>query len=205
MGIDFSSIDAAFGFQPYGNVLRANLYAVNTAPTINIFHYDIVRHGGTGVATPIGVLPIIEDGAVPDTGTHILGTVLEVFDHTMLPVKYLAATAAGNGTIAGYVLVADHPDQMLIAQEDGNANAIDLAEIGQNIDLIAGTLSAGNTNTGIGMMELDSNTAATSAALQFRIVKPHEDDTPDVDATPNSRWIVTINEHFFNSTDSAGI
>jgi len=55
------------------------------------------------------------------------------------------------------------------------------------------------------LMKLDSNTAATTAALQMRLVKPFEDDTPDVDATPYSRWICTINEHFFNSTDSAGI
>jgi hypothetical protein len=205
MGIDFSSIDAAFGFQPYGNVLRANLYAVNTAPTINIYHNDIVRHGGTGVSTPVGYLPIIEDGAVPDSGTHILGTVLEIFDEDMMPAKRILATAAGNGTIAGYVLVADHPDQLLIAQEDGVGNAIDLAEIGQNIDLISVALCAGNANTGISTQELDSSTAGVAAALQFRIVKPHEDDTPDVDATPNSRWIVAINEHFFNSTDSAGI
>jgi len=55
----------------------------------------------------------------------------------------------------------DHPDQLFIAQEDGETNAIDLAECGQNIDLIAGTLCAGNTDTGIGKMELNSDSAAT--------------------------------------------
>lgn len=205
MGRDFSSIDAAFGFQPYENVLRAQLYAVATAPTINIFHNDIVVHGGTGVSTPIGYLPIIEDGSVPDSDTHILGTVLAVFDHQMYPTKYIAPATVGNGTIAGYVLVADHPDQLFIAQEDGETNAIDLAEMGNNIDLIAGTLCAGNTNTGIGKMELDSNTAATTAALQFRLIKPFEDDTPADDTNHYARWVVAVNEHFFNSTDSAGI
>ena len=205
MGRDLSAVDAAFGFQPYDKVLRANLYAVATAPTINIMHYDLVVHGGTGVATPIGYLPIIEDGSVPDSDTHILGSVLAVYDENMFPISYIAPARVGNGTIAGYVLVADHPDQMYIAQEDGVTNAIDLAEIGQNCDTIAGTLCAGDTNTGMSLMKLDSNTAATTAALQMRLVKPFEDDTPDVDATPYSRWICTINEHFFNSTDSAGI
>ena len=205
MGIDFASIDAAFGFQPYGNVLRSNLYAVNTAPTIYIMHNDIVVHGGTGVSTPIGYLPIIEDGSVPDSDTHILGSVLAVFDENMMPAKYIAPATAGNGTIAGYVLVADHPDQLFIAQEDGEANAIDLAEMGNNIDLIANTLCEGDTDTGLSTMELDSSSAATTAALQFRLIKPHEDDTPADDTNHYARWIVAVNEHFFNSTDSAGV
>jgi len=205
MGLNHYATDAAFGFQPYGNVLRASLYAVITAPTIYIFHNDIVVHGSVGVATPYGHLPAIEDGSVPDSDTHILGSVLAVFDENMFPVAYIAPAEAGNGTIAGYVLVADHPDQLFIAQEDGETNAIDSAEIGQNVDLIAGTLCAGNTYTGIGKMELDSNTAATTAALQFRIIKPHEDDTIENDTYHYARWIVAVNEHFFNSTDSSGV
>lgn len=200
MGRDFSSVDAAFGFQPYGNVLRANLYAVITAPTINIFHNDIVVHGGTGVQTPIGYLSVIEDGSVPDGDAQILGSVLEVFDEDMMPVSYIAATEAGNGTIAGYVLVADHPQQMFIAQEDGETNAIEVDEIGNNIDLISATLCAGDTNSGIGTMELDSDTASNTEALQFRIIKPHEDDTPGDDTNHYARWIVIANEHFYGAT-----
>lgn len=200
MGRDFSSVDAAFGFQPYDSVLRSNLYAVATAPTINIYHNDIVVHGGTGVSTPIGYLPIIEGGSVPDSDAQILGTVIGIFDEDMVPVKYIAAAEAGNSTIAGYVLVADHPDQMFIAQEDGEANAIDLAEMGNNIDLIAPTLCAGNSNTGIGKMELDSSSAATTEALQFRLIKPFEDDTPADDTNHYARWIVIANEHFYRAT-----
>lgn len=204
MGRDFYSVDAAFGFQPYDTVLRSNLYAVLTAPTIYIFHNDIVVHGGTGVSTKFGYLPVIEDGSVPDSDSHILGSVLAVFDEDMIPVKYIAPAEVGDGTIAGYVLVADHPDQMFIAQEDGEGNAIDLAEMGNNIDLIAGTLCAGNTYTGIGKMELDSDSAATTEALQFRLVKPHEDDTPADDTYHYARWIVVANEHFYRATQ-AGI
>ena len=205
MGRDLSAVDAAFGFQPYDKVLRANLYAVATAPTVNIMHFDFVAHGATGVATPIGYLPIIEDGSVPDSDTHILGSVLAVYDENMFPLSYIAPARVGNGTIAGYVLVADHPDQMYIGQEDGEGNAIDLAEMGQNCDIIAGTLCAGDTNTGMSKMELDSDSAAATAALQVRLIKPFEDDTPADDTNHYARWIFTINEHFFNSTDSAGI
>ena len=205
MGTDFSGTDAAFGFQPYGPVLRANLYAVPTAPTVYIFHNDIVVHGGTGVSTPTGYLPIIEDGSVPDSDPFILGSVLEVFDENMEPALYITIGEVGNSTIAGYVLVADDPNQLFIAQEDGGGNAIDVAEMGNNIDLVAGTLCAGNTYTGIGKMELDSDSAGAAAALQFKLIRPHEDDTIDVDATPYNRWIVSVNEHFFHDVVGIGI
>lgn len=203
MGKDMSSVDAPFGVAPYGPILRAQMYAVNTAPTINIFTQEPVQHGGTMVATPIGYLPIIEDGAAPTSGTHLLGTVLACFDETLQPVKYIAAADAGNGTIAGYVLVADHPDQIFMAQEDGDTNAIDLAECGQNADLI--WTVGGSTTTGLSGVEIDSTSAATTAALQIRLIRPHEDDTPADDTNCHARWLFTINEHFYNSTDSAGI
>lgn len=201
MGKDYYATDAAFGFQPYGNVLRANMYAVATAPTINIYHYDIVVHGGTGASTPhFGYLPIIEDGSVPDGDAQILGSVIGIFDENYEPQPYIAAGETGNSTIAGYVLVADHPQQMFIAQEDGEGNAIDIAEIGFNIDLIAATLCAGDSNTGLSTMELDSDSAANTEALQFRLIKPHEDDTPADDTYHYARWIVVANEHFYGAT-----
>ena len=203
MGTDFSSIDASFGFQPYGNVLRAQLYAVATAPTIAIYTNDIVIHGGTGASTPIGYLPIIEDAQAADSYAFILGSVLECFDENMMPVSYIAALEAGNSTIAGYVLVADHPNQLFIAQEDGGANAITASEMGFNIDLIS--TNAGNTYTGIGGQELDSDSAGAAAALQFKLIRPHEDDTIDVDATPYNRWIVQVNEHFYHDVVGIGI
>lgn len=202
MGKDYASTDAAFGFQPYDCVLRANLYAVATAPTINIMQFDWVVHGGTGVSTPLGYLPIIEDGSVPDSDSHGLGSVLSCYDENYEPVSYIEAAETGNGTIAGYVLVADHPDQMFIAQEDGEGNAIAITAMGLNIDLIAGTLCAGNTDTGMSLMELDSDSAANTEALQFRLVKPYEDDTPGDDTNHYARWVVVPNEHFYRATQA---
>ena len=204
MGKDFSSVDKAFGFAPYGDVLRQQLYAVNTAPTINVMLQDLVIHGGTMVSTPVGYLPIIEDSAVPDGNPNILGSVLAIFDENMEPQNYIAAGEAGNGTIAGYVMVADHPQQLFIAQEDGETNAIDLAEAGTNADIVSGTLCAGDTNTGLSAQEIDSDTASASAALQVNLIRPHEDDTPADDTNHYARWIVQINEHYYSAT-TAGI
>lgn len=202
MGVDYSSTDAAFGFQPYGQLLRVGIYAIITAPTINVCVNDIVVHGSTIVSTPIGYLTAIEDGSVPDGDPQILGSVIAVMDSDMKHVQYIAPAAAGNGTIAGYVMVADHPDQLFIAQEDGDSNAIDLDEAGMNCDLIAATLCAPNSHTGLSTMELDSTSAANTEALQFRLLHPHQDDTPATDTQANARWIVRVNEHFHAATQA---
>jgi len=202
MGKDFSSVDAAFGFAPYNNVLRANLYAVATAPTINVAVNDLVAHGSTMVSTPTGYLPIIEDGSVPDSTAQLLGSVIGCYDEDMAPLQYIAAGRVGNSTIAGYVMVADHPDQLFIAQEDGDSNAIDLAEAGMNADIICATLCAPNTDTGISTQEIDSTSAANTEALQVRLLWPHEDDTPADDTNHYARWVVRINEHFYAATQA---
>lgn len=205
MGKDYASEDAAFGFQPYGELLRAQIYAVATAPTINVYHFDLVIHGGTMVSTPhFGYRPIIEDGAVPDGNANILGSVIGIFDENYEPQPYIAAGEAGNSTIAGYVLVADHPQQLFIAQEDGDSNAIDLAECGTNANIVSATLCAGDSNTGMSTQEIDSDSASATAALNVNLLHPHEDDTPANDTNCNARWIVQINEHYYSAT-TAGI
>ena len=204
MGQDMSGTDAPFGFAPYGPVLRSTLYTVPTAPTIAIYHNDIVRHGGAGMATKYGPMVFIEDSANPDGAAHLLGSVLAVFDHNMLPVKYLAALAAGDAVVAGYVLVADDPNQLFIAQEDGSTNAIDLVDIGENANIV--TTHTGNTNTGISKQEIQSSSVHANAALNVQIVRPHEDDQVGVDVTNcYTRWIVRINEHAFHDVVGLGI
>ena len=205
MGKDLSSTDAAFGFEIYGPVLRANIYAVPTDPTVAVYHNDIVVHGGAGLETKFGTLIIIEDGSVPDSDPFILGSVIGVYDENMAPVKYIAVAETGDDVVAGYVLVADHPEQLFLVQEDGETNAITASEIGFNCDLISVALCAGNTETGISTMELDSNSAVADAAIQFKLLKPHEDDTPADDTNHWCRWIVQANEHFYHDIVGAGI
>jgi len=200
MGLDMASTDRRMGFQIYGELLRQTMYAVNTAPTINIYHGDIVRHGGTAVTTKFGTMPIIEDGAVPDgagNGPYLLGAVTAIYDENMDPVSYIAATEAGDSTVAGYIMVADHPDQRFIAQEDGGGNAIDLNEVGLNADILSVALCAGDSNTGLSRQEIDSSTAATTAALDLRLHFPHLDDTVANDTNCNARWVVSINAHYY--------
>lgn len=202
-----NNYDRAFGFQPYGEVLRARLYSVITDPTINVMIGDAVVAGGVFTLTPHGYMQSIEDGAVPDGNPGILGAVLACFDEDMDPVKYIAATEAGNSTIAGYVLVADHPDQQFVAREDFGTNAIELAEGSMNCDIVSQTICAGNTKTGLSRQMLDSSTAAETAALQVKLYQPHPndtdlvaDDTPGDSEVEGARFICQFNEHYYGDT-----
>ena len=129
----------------------------------------------------------------------------------MDPVKYIAATDAGNATIAGYVLVADHPDQVYVAREDFETAAIDTADGAFNANIISQTICAGNSNTGRSRQMIDSNTAAVTADLDVKLYGPHpndtllfEDDTPGESGVEGCRFICKINTHYENMTGVDG-
>lgn len=196
-----TNTDAPMGFQVHGPKLRERLYAINTAPTINICIDDLVVCGGAIVSTPHkGYLLDIADAAIPDgAAVGILGSVTAVFDETMMPVQKIIPAEVGNGTIAGYVMVADHPDQEFIAQEDAVGAAIDLADGGMNIDIICEALCAPSSITGLSTQELDSSTAATTETLSCKLHRPYEKDLPATDSDVGCRWIVSINAHHWGN------
>ena len=196
--------DRPAGFVPYGPTLRVTRYAVNTAPTINLCVGDMVDPGGAQVSTPFGYLMDIQDAAVISGSTaQFLGAVVGCEDYKGDPCKYIAASEAGNSTIAGYVLVADHPDQLFIGQEDADSNAIDLDEGGMNVDIIPGTLNAPDSVTGLSTQELDSTSANTTNTLHMRIIQPYQYDTPADDSDVGCRYICQINTHFYGKHTTA--
>jgi len=203
MSRDMSTVDAAFGFQPWGNVISANIYAIVTANAVALGPGMLMEAVGTAIATKkFGVLQAAiseEAGAVGS----IIGAVLAVFDHNMVPVKYLAATTAGDSTVAGYALIADSPYQKYVAQEDGDTSSIVLNDIGLNANAIGTTV---NTSTGISLMEIDSNTVNTTNTLAVKILGVHPDDTVDATADSGrySRFIVMINSAHV-ATNVAGV
>jgi hypothetical protein len=189
------NLDNPNGVHPWGPVLRTQLYAVQTAPTIHMFHGDIVQHGGTSLSTKFGYIPIVEDGDVVATSDMILGSIVGVFDEDMDPVAYIDVGEAGDGTVAGYVMVADHPDQLFIAQEDCDTTPIPVTSSEMNADLIVVALNQGTEETGLSSYEIDSDTAADTATLMIKLHYPHPDDTVPGTSTYHTRWIFTINSH----------
>lgn len=205
-----ANTDAPFGFRPWGEVLRARLYAVQTAPTINVMTNDMVHGGLTGLACTggRGEMMIIEDAniipATPGDACQIIGAVLACFDENMVPTPYIAAGEVGDSTVAGYVLVADHPDQVFVAQEDGDTAAIESADLGLNFDIYSPALSAGNTYTGISKQEIDSNSHNTTVTIALKL---YGMAYPALDAVGSAgcRWICQVNPaaHLFGSSQAA--
>lgn len=205
-----ANTDWAFGFQPWGKVLSKNIYAVTTAPSINIHPGDIVGISGTYDLTPHhGYLQSIYDADTIDGQDNLLGVVLACFDEKYDPVSYIALSEAGNGTIAGYVLVADDPHQLYVGREDFDTNAIDVTEAAYNCDIVSPANNVGNTTTGRSKQMIDSTSAAVTATLNIKLLFPHPDDvnlvaddTPGASADEGARWIFQINEHYLNQSQA---
>lgn len=190
---DMSSKDAYFGLEPYGEILGCNMYAIVTATTPAFYHGDLVEQGGASLETPaMGALQQCVVEAEGAAGS-ILGVVVGLFDEDMTPVTYIAASEAGNGTIAGYALVADVPAQKYIIQEDGAASSLQAADIGLNVDCVV--THAGDTTTGISGMEIDSSSKATTVSLALKLLGVHPEDSISTTGTAGNhcRFIVMVN------------
>ena len=200
---DMASTNAPFGLKPWGNVKSANLYAIATAPGAAIYHGDLVEAAGTALSTPHGYM---QSCAVEETGAagSLLGGILALFDEDMDPCLYIASGEAGDGTIAGYALVADDPNQEYVAQEDGDTSSLQAADVGQNIDMVH--TESGDTGTGLSGMELDSDTAAGTATLGFKILKPHPEDSISAAGAAGNhcRFIIKMNAAYRGS-NTAGV
>lgn len=202
-----ANIDAPFGFRPWGETLRARLYAVPTAPTINISVGDIVMADVTGISSAkLGTVMAVEDDQVIATTTgddfSLIGAVLACFDENMDPLDnapsgYIAAGRAGDSTVAGYVLVADHPDQQYVAQADG---AITAANLDLNHEITSATLAAPNTVTGLSTQEIAASGSNVTSTIPIRL---YGQAYPDRDAitAAGCRWICQINPlcHLFGT------
>jgi hypothetical protein len=82
-------------------------------------------------------------------------------------------------------------------QEDGAGDPLEIADIGQNVDIING---GGSTTTGLSGMEIDSSTHATTNTLPLRLLGLV--DRPDNEyvsgGQANTRWLVTPANHSFS-------
>ena len=193
-----ANTDAPFGFIPYGKLLSADWYPVATAYGTAIYVGDWVEITNTGLVckvfdgdTRLGV-EIDATGAAGDE----LGAVLAILDSNGDPLKYLPASTLGDGVVAGYVLVADHPLQEFLVQEDGASTPIAAASLGLNVAMIS--THSGSTTTGRSKQEIDSDSVATTNTLALRVVKSYKDDTV---GSANCRFIVqpNPNAHFKSS------
>jgi len=193
--------DVPHGFNIWGPVLRARLYQVPTAPTIAFYHNDLVQVDTTvaAVSGKLGAGLQIYDtaviGATAGDTLHLLGSVLAIFDSDMFPMLYMPAGTVGDSTVAGYLLIADHPSQQYEAQGDG---AFTLANLDLHYEVTVPALNAGNTTTGVSKMEIAISGAAVTATIPLKI---YGQAYPGADsyASAGCRMICQINPdcHYF--------
>jgi len=188
-----ANLDAPFGFVPWEKVLRQNLYAVPTAPTIHVCVGDLVfEDTGNIVSGKLGVGIAVYDAAVPTTtlgdALLCLGAVTACFDEKMDPCNHIDVAEAGDGTVAGYVLVADHPYQQFLAQADA---AITTANFELNYEITSVALCQPDTRTGMSTMEINVSGANVTSTIPIRLVKqPFITDNP---AAAGCRLVCQIN------------
>ena len=94
-----ANIDFPRGLEVYGNLLRATEYKVVAGYAQDLFIGDPVIAIATGRDINI---------ATDTTGNPITGAILGIFDSTKVPLHYWDSGHSGEG----FILVADHPDQL---------------------------------------------------------------------------------------------
>jgi hypothetical protein len=199
--------DAPFGFRPWGVLKHVGLYAVPTAPTINFHVGDMVQGSNTFITCTKGqgTMPEVYDAAViqATSGDTLptYGAVVGIFDEDMIPVSYIALGEVGDGTIAGYLLVADDPDQEFVAQSDG---AITAANMDLNHEITSVAFSVGNTKTGISTQEIAAAGSAVTATIPLRILRQAYPNA-DVITAAGCRFVVKINPDCHYRADGLAI
>lgn len=171
------------GLQPYGNLLQVTEYTLSSGYAQDLFIYDPVVVNGTNRNVVI---------ATAGTGNAITGSIVGIYDADKVPLQYWDSGHSG----VGYVLVADSPDQVFIAQGDGDTSYLDINDCNGNVNLVSG---AGSTVNNLSGWELDdSDTGGATADDQIRLIRPDQrvDNTVGI---ANADWLCRINNHTANA------
>lgn len=187
-----ANTDAPFGFIPAGNAYGSphsgsvRRYYIGTGDTNNLFIGDPVALSGSGATdgTPGIVRATAGGGSSPGDGPVGVVVGFENLTSDNLSRTYRPASTAM------YVLVNDDPNTVYMIQEDSDSATLAVTDIGLNANFIIGT---GNTTTGVSAVELDSNTAATTATLDCRILGLLK--RPDNEIGANAIWLVKLINH----------
>jgi hypothetical protein len=198
-----ANVNKVNGFKPFRYMSGApyngafTKYVVPSGDGTALFVGDVVKADSTGdLAT--GLRTVIRGTA----GAAMVGVVVG-FEPDPASLNTPQYRAASTRRI---VYVADDPNLLFVAQEDGDTTPIAVASIGLNVSLIS--TSGGNTTTGASGMQLDSNTVNTTADLEFKImgVVQSPDNELVTSGQAYTRWIVKPNNHQLAShTGTAGV
>lgn len=183
-----ANLDSPNGLRPTRYISGApyngagNIYHVPATDATAIFIGDLVTLTGTSDTRGI---PTVEQA---DAGDVVLGVCIGVRAVTQESTVFRAASTER------YIFVEDSPEVVYEIQEDSVGGALTADSVGLNANFIVGT---GSTSTGISAMELDSNTAATTATLPLKILRLV--DREDNEIGDQAKWEVRLNSHRFRA------
>lgn len=176
---------------------QANKYVIPAGNGTATFIGDLVKADATG--DDAGYQTVIQAAA----SNAVLGVIvgMEVTPGSLDTPQYRAASTRR------VVWVADDPNLIFEAQEDGDTDPLETTDIGLNINVVVG---AGSTVTGASGMQIDSDTAATTATLPLRLMglvqRPDNENVLSAGGQAYTRWEVKINNHQLgSSTGVAGV
>lgn len=166
------------GLTPWGPILRITRYFKDATSAALGVGDPVIR--GTDSSDPNGYPEVVRHVA----DAAVTGVVIGVEPiRSNLNQRYLAAADIG------YVLVADHPLQKFVVQDNGGATGIVVTNIGQHVD----TITAVDCNTITGRSKITLDTEAIATGNTWRI--EGQADMTGNDVGQYCRWIVCPNLH----------
>jgi hypothetical protein len=191
------------GFRPvrYANGAPWNgafrIYAIPAAEGTATFVGDPVKLY-TGDTTDVVNFPTCVQAAAGDALVGVVVGFLPDYSNLNAVGYRLASTLR-------YAMVVDDPAVLFEIQEDGATDALELQDLGLNINFV---VAAGSTSTGQSGVTLDSDSHGAGATLPLRLIEGSKrvDNEIGVDGTAYAKWVVRINNHQNgSSTGVAGV
>lgn len=183
---------------PYNGQVNRYMLPAGDSQATNVG--DLVELNTAALVDPNGgVYPAVERIGV-GTAAAIVGVIVG-FEPDYSNLNAPNYRAASTRRIA---LVADAPDLIFAAPQDGTGGVIAAASVGLNVAVALGT--AGTSGAYASGMSVDSSTVATTATLPLQIMGITA--SPDNDETSTSRpaeVLVRINTHAFKAAGLAGV
>ncbi len=186
-----ANTDAPAGFQPVDNLSgggwtgRTRKVAFASGDSTAAFIGSLVKYSGASINN--GEIPVVTLASPADT--KIVGAIVGF--EPQRGGDWTTYHRLASTEVIAYI-PAD-PKTLYQVQEDSDGgNIATSTAIGQNCDF---TAESGSTVTGFSTMELDSSTAANTAALPLRLHSVVERvDNDGVSTDTNATWIVSINQ-----------
>lgn len=150
-------------------------------------YMDILAAGETQM---MGVIV----GVINHGSTTVLGKQGDHFLSTTSPTLSGVNSKSVPLNTAGSILVCTAPDVILEAQEDGDTDPLELADVGQNVEIIGGGPDA---TTGVSDMMIDSSSHNTTNTLPLRLLglAQRPDNEYVSGGQAYTRWLVTPANH----------